>query len=277
MSPEQQGVSGQFQPKESPVPPHLRIVPAGILAAAIILSTAACSPAGSFRSVDSGPTGKPGTSASPAPLAGLTADQIVQKALKDLAAASSVRITGQLPSQGGNVAIDITDVAPASCQGTIALASTGAAGAPTAAITKVDGTAYVKLNQSYLKSLHVPAGESAELNGKYVKSTSSSAIADISHLCVLSTLVNAFTQGGDTGFVEAGTVSVEGQPALALTQPNATDGGTVYVSESAVPVILSLEETGGQLAFLDFTNFNAPVTITAPPAADIFYGTPSLA
>jgi hypothetical protein len=253
----------------------MRIVPAGILTAAIILTTAACSSAGSFRSVDSRPSGESRTSSAPAPLAGLTADQIVQKALKDLAAASSVRITGQLPTQEGNVAIDITDVAPASCQGTIALASTGASGSPTAAITKVDGTAYVKLNQSYLKNLHVPAGESAELNGKYIKSSSSSTIADLSHLCVLSTLVSAFTQG-DTGFAKAGTVTVEGQPALALTQPNATDGGTVYVSDAAIPVILSLQETGGQLAFLDFTNFNAPVTITAPPAADIFYGAPSL-
>jgi hypothetical protein len=257
------------------VPSLMRIVPAGILTAAIILTTAACSSAGSFRSVDSRPSGESRTSSAPAPLAGLTADQIVQKALKDLAAASSVRITGQLPTQEGNVAIDITDVAPASCQGTIALASTGASGSPTAAITKVDGIAYVKLNQSYLKNLHVPAGESAELNGKYIKSSSSSTIADLSHLCVLSTLVNAFTQG-DTGFAKAGTVTVEGQPALALTQPNATDGGTVYVSDAAIPVILSLQETGGQLAFLDFTNFNAPVTITAPPAADIFYGAPSL-
>jgi hypothetical protein len=187
-----------------------------------------------------------------------------------------VRITGQLPSQEGNIAIDITDVAPASCQGTIALASTGASGSRMAAITKVDGTAYVKFNQGYLESLHVPARESAELNGKYIKSTSSSTIAALSRLCVLSTLVNAFTQGGDTGFVEAGTVTVEGQPALAITQPNATDGGTVYVSDAAIPKILSLQETGGQLAFLDFTNFNAPVTITAPPAADMFYGTPTL-
>jgi hypothetical protein len=254
----------------------MRIVPAGILTAAIILWTAACSSAGSFRSVDSGPSGESGTSASPAPLAGLTADQIVQKALKDLAAASSVRITGQLPSQAGNVAIDINDVAPASCQGTIALTSTGASGSAMAAITKVDGTAYVKFNQSYLASLHVPAWESAEVNGKYIESTSSSEIADISHLCVLSTLVNAFTQSGDTGFAEAGTVTVEGQPALALTQPNATDGGTVYVSDSAIPKILSLQATGGPEAFLDFTNFNAPVTITAPPAADIFYVAKSL-
>jgi hypothetical protein len=277
MSPEQQGVSGHFLPKESPVPSPMRTVLAGILTAAITVSTPACSSAGSLRSVDSGPSGRPGTSAAPAPLAGLTADQIVQKALKDLAAASSVRITGQLPiNQQGNVAIDLTDVAPASCQGTIALASTGASGSPMAAITKVDGTAYVKLNQSYLKSLHVPAWEYAELNGKYIKSTSSSTIADLSRLCVLSTLVNAFTGGGDTGFVKAGTVTVEGQPALALTQPNATDGGTVYVSDGATPVILSLQETGGPLAFLDFTDFNAPVTITAPPAADIFYGAPSL-
>ena len=261
------------------MPSPVRIVPAGILAAVIILSTAACDSPGSARSGGSGPSATSATSgrsATPAPLAGLTADQIVQKALKDLAAASSVRITGELPSQGGSIAIDITDAAPASCEGTIALASTGASGSATAAITKVDGTAYVKLNQSYLENLHVPAWESAELNGKYIKSTSSSTIADISRLCVLSTLVNAFTQGGDTGFAEAGTVTVEGQPALALTQPNATVGGTVYVSDTAVPKILSLQESGSQEAFLDFTNFNAPVTITAPPAADMFYGTNSL-
>jgi hypothetical protein len=255
----------------------MRIVPAGILTAAIILSTAACSSAGSSRTLDSGPSGESRTSAAPGPLAGLTADQIVQKALKDLEAASSVQMTGQAPSQQGNVAINITDVAPASCQGTIALASTAASGSAMAAITKVDGTAYVKLNQSYLKRLHVPAWESAAVNGKYIEATSSSAISDISHLCVLSTLVNAFTQGGDTGFAEAGTVTVEGQPALALTQQNSTDGVDVYVSDSAIPEILSFGDTGGQEAVLDFTNFNAPVTITAPPAADIFYGTKSLA
>jgi hypothetical protein len=259
----------------------MRTISAGIVAAAIVLSAAACTSAAPARSVGSAQprtSGKPRTSATPAPLAGLTPDQIVQKALKNLAATSSVRITGGgLPSQGGSVAIDITDVAPAGCQGTFALSSTGASGSPVAAITKVDGTAYVKFNQSFLASLHVPAWESAELNGKYIESRSSSAIADLSRLCVLSTLVKEFIQGGDTGFVEAGTVTVEGQPALALTQPNSTDGDTVYVSESARPEIVSLQESVGQGTFLDFTNFNASVTITAPPPADIFYGATSLA
>jgi hypothetical protein len=247
------------------------VVPAGILVAAITLSAAAC---GAPQSSASG-SGKPVAakpSATPAPLAGLTADQIVQKALKDLAAASSVRITGTVPSKDGNVVIDITDVAPTSCQGTIALPSTGTAEAPMAALVKVAGTAYVKLNEGYLEFLHVPSSEFGALIGKYIESTSSSATADISHVCVLSSLVDAFTQdSADTGFVKSGTVTVDGQPALAFTQPNATPTGTVDVSDSAVPEILRLQETGGQGAFLDFTNFNARVAITPPPAADIFH------
>ena len=266
------------------MPSLMRTISAGIVAAVIALSAAACSSATPARSVGSAKprmSARPRTSATPAtpaPLAGLTPDQIVKKALNHLDAASSVRITGGgLPTQGGSVAIDITDVAPASCQGMIAVTSTGASGSPVAAIAKVDGTAYVKFNPSFLAALHMPAWESAELNGKYIESKSSSEIAGLSHLCVLSTLVKDFIQGDDTGFVEAGTVTVEGQPALALTQPDSTDGDTVYVSESAIPEILSLQESVGDGAFLDFTNFNAPVTITAPPDADIFHGITSLA
>jgi hypothetical protein len=245
-----------------------------MLAAAITLAAAACSSTATSASVGAAPSGQARTSAAPAASAKPTADQMVQQALKDLGAASSVRITGQLPGQASSTAIDLTDVAPASCQGTIALASTGASGSPTAAITKVNGAAYVKFNQSYLAGLHVPAWQAAEMQGKYIESTSSTVIADLSHLCVLSTLVNAFTHANDTGFVDAGTVTIEGQPALALTQPNTTDETTVYVSVSAIPEILSVQNSGGDQAFLDFTNFKAPVTITAPPAGEIFDGTP---
>lgn len=254
---------------------RMRIVPAGILAAAITLSAAACSSPGSSGSGGSGKS-VASESATPAPLAGLTADQIVQKALKDLAAASSVRITGQVPSPDGSLAITITDVAPASCEGTIALPSVGASGSRMAAIVKVDGTVYMKLNQSYLESLHVPASESAELSGKYIKSTSSSGIAGLSRVCVLSGLVSAFTQSGDTGFTKAGTATVDGVPALALTQPNTTPAGAVYVSDSAAPQVLSIKETASPGGYLDFSNFNARVVIAAPPAADIVDGTNSI-
>ena len=244
------------------MPSCLRIATACASAAVIAVSAAACGSAGSG--------GTATAKASASPLAGLTADQIVQKAFKDLAAASSVRINGTVPSQDGNIAIDITDVAPASCTGTVTLAPTGASGSRMAVIIQVDGTAYLKLNQGFLESLHVPASEFPVLNGKYIKSTSSSALADFSHLCDLPTLVSAFTQGGDTGLVKAGSTAVDGQPALAINQPSAAGEGTVYVSESAAPEILGLKVTGSDAGFLDFSKFNAPVAIAAPPAADIF-------
>jgi hypothetical protein len=193
-----------------------------------------------------------------------------------MAAASSVRIDGTLPSDDGNIAIDITHVAPASCTGTMALASAGASGSRTAAIIQVDGTAYMKLSQGFLEGLGVPASAFAALNGKYIKATSSSAVSDFSHFCVLRTLVSGFAHSGDTGLVKAGATTVDGRPALAINQPNVTDPGTMYVSDSATPEILGLKVTGSDAVLLNFSNFNAPVAITAPPAADIVSGTKSL-
>jgi hypothetical protein len=268
--------SGRVQPKETPVPSLVRTVPAGILAAAIILSTAACSSPGSVRSGDSA---KPAKSGTPAPLAGLTADQVLQKALKDLAAASSVRFSGTVPSPDGNIAIDIIDVAPANCKGTVVLtrsaASASTAAPPMFALIKVDGTAYAKYNQSFLENLHPPAWVFAALKGKYVKSTSSSALADLGKLCDLRDLASEFTQS-DTGFITTGTATIDGQPALTLTQPNVTTPGTIDISDSATPEILRVEESANQGIFLNFSNFNAPVAIAAPPAADIYYGPKSL-
>jgi hypothetical protein len=253
-----------------------RLVSAAVLAAVLAASAAACDgSSGAAKPAASRTSAR--KSASPAPRAGLTPDQIVQQALKNLAAASSVQITGGgLPSDGGSAAIDMTDSAPASCEGTIALSSTGASGSPVVAITKVDGTAYAKFNRSFLESVHMPAWEVTEVSGKYIESKSSSVIANLSGLCNVSTLVNDFIQGGDTGFVEAGAVTVEGQPAIALTQPNSTDGDTVYVSDSATPEILSFQQSAGPGTFLDFADFSAPVTITAPPSADIFHGTTTI-
>jgi hypothetical protein len=72
------------------VPSAMRIVPAGILGAVIVVSAAACGSASSSGSLTSAGSRTPGAS----PLAGLTADQIVQKAVRNLAATSSVRIVG---------------------------------------------------------------------------------------------------------------------------------------------------------------------------------------
>jgi len=243
----------------------LRTVPAGFLAAAVILSAAACGSAGS---------GASGASQTPAasPLAGLTADQIAQQALKDLRAASSVQISGRVPSQQGNVAFDITDVAPATCKGTIVLtptaASAGTSESVTIGIIQVHGIAYLKPSRSYLEYLHAPAWMYPEVNGKYIKSTSDAALADMSKVCDLQSMVGLFTQGG-TGFVKASSATFGGRAALILNQPYARPANTMYVSDSATPQFLDIQQTAEPGVFIDFDNFNAPVAIAAPPAANI--------
>ena len=242
-------------------------VPAGILAAVIVLSAAACGSAGSSGSAKSGGSGTSSASA----LAGMSADQIVQKSISDLEAASSVRISGALEESGQSRALDLTVVAAGGCQGTItytasASATASAATLESADIIYVDGTEYMKYDESLVKNLGLPSSTLAELNGKYVKIASTSYVAQ---LCSPSGLWSAFANDNGSGFVKTGTATIGGQPALAFKQQN--QPGTVYISDSATPEIVRIAGSASQGTF-DFSDYNAPATITAPPASQVVDG-----
>jgi len=196
----------------------------------IALSAAACAST-SVRPDDSSKSGTSAKVAPPAPLAGLTPDQIVQKALDNLLAATSVRISGNVPSQGENVSFDLTDGIEQSCSGTFAVtpsASSGNAARPVAAaIIEAGGTMYVKYATSYLESLHPTASEFAQFNGKYI-SVAPSKLEGLAEVCDLPGLVSTLDQQ-EGGFVAAGTATIDGQPALAFKQP----GGTPRTSSTS--------------------------------------------
>lgn len=241
-----------------PAPSLTRLAGAGLIAAASALSVSACA----------------SSSSSTAPLAGESPDQIVQKSVADLKAASSVRITGKVVSSGQNIAIDLTDVAAQGCQGTIGLAatatSTSKAVSGTADIIVADSTVYMKLDKSFFTSAGLPASDFSTVAGKYIKVTSKSDLAGFAQLCNPSTLSSSFAKQ-DTGFVKAGTATINGQTALAFKQPKSPANGTVYVSQSATPQIVRIAGPAGQ-GSVNFTDYNAHVTVTAPPASEIVDG-----
>ena len=230
---------------------------ASVLAAAVLSATACGS-----------------SSSSTSALAGMSPDQIVQKSVADLKAASSVRITGQVVNSGQTITLDLTDVAAKGCQGTIGLAapatSSSKAVSGTANIVEADGIVYMKLSNSFFTSAGLPASEFSQVSGKYIKLASGSNLASFAQLCNPSTLSTAFAKE-DTGFVKAGTATVNGQPTLAFKQPKNPSNGTVYVSESATPQILRIAGPAGQ-GSIDFSDYNASVTITAPPASQVIDG-----
>jgi hypothetical protein len=240
------------------VPSLNHLAGASVLAAAAVLSATACGSSSSSTSA----------------LAGMSPDQIVQKSVADLKAASSVRITGQVVNSGQTIAVDLTDVAAKGCQGTIGLAapatSSTKAVSGTADIVEVDSIVYMKLSDSFFTSAGLPASEFSQVSGKYIKLASGSNLASFAQLCDPSTLSTAFSKE-DTGFAKAGTATINGQPTLALKQPKSPSNGTVYVSESATPQILRIAGPAGQ-GSIDFSDYNAPATITAPPASQIVDG-----
>jgi hypothetical protein len=246
------------------VPSLNRLAAAGLLAAAIAASATACA---------SGGSGTTGSSA----LVGKSPDQIVQKSVADLKAASSVRITGKLVDSGQGVTLDLIDVAAQGCQGTIGLAArasaTGSAAVSgTADLVVSDGTVYMKLDQSFFKTagLGLPASEFSDVVGRYIKLTSTSDLANFAQLCNPSTLSGAFAKE-DTGFVAAGSAMINGQPALGFKQPKNTSNGTVYVSDTATPEIVRIAGPSNE-GSVDFSDYNVPATITAPPASEVVDG-----
>jgi hypothetical protein len=240
------------------VPSLNRLAAAGALAAVAAMSVSACASSSSSTSA----------------LAGLSADQIVQKSVADLKAASSVQINGKVVSSGQHIAIDVTDVAAQGCQGTVGLTaaatSTSKAVAGTADIIEADNTVYMKLSESFFTSAGLPASDFATVSGKYIKLSSNSDLASFAQLCNPANLSTAFSKQ-DTGFVSAGTTTIKGQTALAFKQPKNASNGTVYVSQTATPQIVRLAGPAGQ-GSIDFTNYNAHVTITAPPASEVIDG-----
>jgi hypothetical protein len=240
------------------VPSVNRLAGAGALAAVAAMSVSACASSSSSTSA----------------LAGLSADQIVQKSVADLKAASSVRITGKVVSSGQNIAVNLTDVAAQGCQGTIGLAasatSTSKAVSGTADIIEADSTVYMKLSESFFTSAGLPASDFSDVSGKYIKLASGSDLASFAQLCNPSTLSTAFSKQ-DTGFVSAGTTTINGQPALAFKQPKNPSNGTVYVSQTATPQIVRIAGPAGQ-GSINFSDYNVHVTITAPPASEVIDG-----
>ena len=241
----------------------LRIVPASVLAAAIAVSAAACGSSGSGGSGTSGATSLSGTP-----------DQIVQKAVNNLKAASSLQISGNVVSSGSNVKLDLTDVAAQGCKGTITLVSVSSSAnssvSGTADLIELDSIVYMKLDQSFFKNLSLPSSLFSEVTGKYIKVTSKSELADFAQLCDPSTLASGFDKE-ITGFVKAGTATVNGQATEAFKQPKHAGSGTVYISQSATPEIVRLQGPSNE-GQINFTNYNAPVTITAPAASDVIDG-----
>jgi hypothetical protein len=217
----------------------------GVLCGAVILAAvAACGSSSSSSHA----------AAAADPLASLSAVQIGDKAVADFKAASSVHMAGSATGSGETVDVNLW-LASDKCAGTITQPGVGSF-----QLLEVDGTAWVKPDEQFLKS---KAGSNPAvlqlMQGKYLKDTSS----QFSQLCNLTQIADSFKTGNGT-LVKEPYTQIAGQRVLPL---RATDNSVGYVTDSAEPLLIRVSKTGSGL--VNLTDYNVPFTVTPPPAAQV--------
>jgi hypothetical protein len=196
------------------------------------------------------------------PLSGLSADQIANKAVADLKAASTVHVTGSVTSSGETVNLDLTLVRAQGCTGSMAVAGTGSF-----QLTAIGNQVWIKPDQQFWKKEGATAAVLNVVSGKYMKVKATSQLGSLSGFCQPSQLAGNFG-GPSSGLVKGTTTTISGQQALQIKQPG--ESASLYVSDNATPQILRL--AGGSHGTIDFSDYNKSVTLTPPSAADTLNG-----
>ncbi|MCW2936934.1 MAG: hypothetical protein JWM19_7896 [Actinomycetia bacterium] len=243
--------------------------------ATLAAGAAACSSASSSSSAgDSGtaPGGSPsasgGTSAGGDPLAALSADAIGNKAVADTLAAASVHVTGSGSESGTPLKFSLAMTHSGNCDGSF---SEGAKGG--FQMILIGKTVWMKPNDTFWKANggSDPAALSI-LSGKWIKdSTSSDGLGSMSTLYSLNGLFGSL-KSQTTGLVKGTTGIVDGQQTLQLKDGAGAGAGSLYVSDTATPLMVRISDPGSGGGTFDLTDYGASAAITAPPASQTLNG-----
>jgi hypothetical protein len=190
------------------------------------------------------------------PLARMTANQVVTKALGDLKSAPSFGISGTtVEGQGVLESMRLEFKHGTGCEGTVSWGSKGSV-----YLVVIGGTAWEKPDNAYWKTYEGTSAAHviALIGGRYLKgSASDSYFAALAQLC--DTFASSFEVPKDLA-KEAAT-TVDGQRVVPLTDKK----GTTDVTDTSSPRILRVTGTNAGISTgLSFTY--SLVSLTAPPA-----------
>lgn len=234
-----------------------------ILAAAVALSLSGCI---TINKADNAKKGSsPGVTSAAKALP--SAKVVYEQMRKNVAAAKSVRIKGEIKTGGKTLTIDIAGDRDG--KNTRALVNDGTGEAE---LLTAGGNVYIKADTAYwTKNASAAAAKVAA--GKYVKIPAGTGAGDLK---VGSLLDGAFTDlplAGALQKVEA--TDVDGTPAYLLADRLSPQNGQIYVSADGKATLLRIVSTKANAGTLDFSEWDA-VPPKSPPPADQLVKIPGL-
>ncbi|MFF2523648.1 hypothetical protein [Streptomyces liangshanensis] len=247
------------------------------LCAAAVLTLPAC---GTGSGDDNGPAGKSTGSAKPAkakkaaekpaPFADLSGPQVMDKAFAATRAATSLTLKADMPDPEGRIAVDVALDKKGDCAGTMSMNGQG-----TVTLTKTGPTVYMKYDEAVLRSQGKGQPQSdvdaavKMLANRWVKTDAKDPDAkDLVGFCDLDGLLSAF-EGGDSVARKGPVTTVDGQPALTLTESDGSSDYTVHVATEGKPYLLNTSWTGKEKGEMTFSQFDRPVDAKAPADKDV--------
>ena len=193
----------------------------------------------------------------------LSADKALEQVKADADTVKSVHVKGKISQSGNTLELDV-HAGDAEGEGTLTV------GGGTVEIKLVDGTAYLRGDETALKSFGANDQEVAATANKWLKSDAASgpfasftAFLDRDKLFESLLDPNGTLKTGDT-------TTINGQPAYTLVD-TATEaeggGGTLYVSATGKALPLRIAKAGTEGGSVDFTDYDAAINVEAPADA----------
>lgn len=216
-----------------------------VAVAALAIATAAC-----------------GSGSSSNGLASKSADDIQSAMVDALKSAKSVHLKGDMTQDGERIEMDLQLTSTGEASGTIT--SEGQA----ISIIRVDGDFYMKADGSAWEALSGSPEAGALLAGKWLKIPGGDEdFSDFEDLTDLAKLAENMTADGKLT-KQSGTQTINGKKAVVL-EDDSEDMGLLYVAATGTPYPLRIAPKAGSTdkGFLDFLDYDKPVTVKAPADA----------
>jgi hypothetical protein len=225
-------------------------------------SSSAPSSASASAAASSAPSSSAGASAGgSSTLASLPPTRVLAKAQAAVGGAKSVHFTANSTGQNGAGGYDLKLLANGNAAGTITFDGAQLK------VVKIGDVAYLSGHPEYLAALAPGqnlAGKWVELPATHQAVTNLLAVADLR-----TGLGGVLLPKGSVAFGPSKTV--DGRPTVALVETSSNGGGTVYVAAAGTPYPLLIESApgSGSSSSARFSEWDKPVTVTAPAAAQV--------
>jgi hypothetical protein len=235
-------------------------------AATAVLLVTGCQ-SGSDAKDSKGSTDSQGSSAQKEPFAGLSGEEIADKAVKATTDAGSLRLKGSVPDEetGKTMTMDIAMNQKGECAGTISPEGEG-----TMEIISTEKTLYMKLDEKSLRAQNKDQDAATidamvdMIGGKWAK-TSAGGTDDLTEMCDLDNVLGELEGASTAGAKRGKETELAGTPAFTVTAKEGKGSTTMYVATEGEPYLLQVDTTeSGSPVSLTFSDYDKPVRTAAP-------------